>query len=187
MIDYDFRVWHKERKVYLDFDAIDFKEKRIVIMGNEKWSVTTYIPFKDVVLEPYTGVKDKNNTKVYTGDIINDIDYVYYSPNMCAFMIACGNDIEESEFLYDFYFDEIEVTGNIHNDISPTTEDIIERLEYSIGVLKTKIHECHLFLFGNLDNVTDAEKEYWSNLLDINTKILKELTKELENVKNERA
>lgn len=112
---FKFRVWDKRKKQYAD---------RYVI-GDDGWAYQLHdagedsydlIPDEDVIIEQCTGLKDKNGTMIYEGDVIqeNGINkYIYWNVTCWAYSMRKGHKNVAWE-LHEEDTENAEIIGNIH-------------------------------------------------------------------------
>ena len=110
-----FRAWLKDEKKMIDVKAIDFDEDGDVCSVNypEGKSYCGY-DRNNIVLMQYTGMKDKNNMKIFDGDIVKldetEICFIEWDEYYCVYKVK---DKESDDFLTDFEPNDLEVIGNI--------------------------------------------------------------------------
>lgn len=147
MRELKFRIWIKDEERY--YDELDEESYLIMPNGNviytseaheqnDEWFRDTINATNNVIVEQYTGLKDKNGKEIYTGDIVEAlIDGVWAIDNSLSFgkvkwkLEVIYNDIRFMDvfrvigsksapdriyYLFDKELSELEVIGNIHEN-----------------------------------------------------------------------
>jgi len=107
MREIKFRVWNTFLKKYQTLQ--ETARKGDIMPSDNELKVTTNY---ELILEQYTGLKDKNGTKIYEGDIISHEKYgtlsIWYDNG--GYVASDGNDEDGSCF-------DLELLDEYHNDI----------------------------------------------------------------------
>jgi len=125
MREIKFRVWNPENKKMSMVGAIDWDMYYKVITCNTKDEKMYKLGHKDLdfILMQYTGLKDKNGTEIYEGDLLFSSDWCC---NCEVIWEDGGFTLKEGETIYNLkenltdddgnYLDDVKVIGNIYEN-----------------------------------------------------------------------
>lgn len=117
MRELKFRAWDKQEKQMMKVSAISLENKEI---GVKDFRTYHFFRIKNIELMQYTGLKDKNGTEIYEGDVIKvERDGIIYRVEWIH-----GGFGLEPRYNSPFYprlgnvelREKIEVIGNIHEN-----------------------------------------------------------------------
>jgi uncharacterized phage protein (TIGR01671 family) len=121
MREIQFRAWDKERKELILWDEL------------RGYDFAGMIDDPDIILEQYTGLKDKNGKEIYEGDILrthlnymsirglvdNDVDRIVDFDNGSFRCDEYSFDDAESGMAYKNIVNDYWIIGNIHEGFKP--------------------------------------------------------------------
>lgn len=101
--DLKFRAWDGDKM--LD-DVVPTCSGEIAVLGEYDWTT------RSVVVEQYTGLKDKNGKEIYEGDFVRQFDDEEYF----VVKFEYGGFLPFTAYMLTFDIDYCEVIGNIHEN-----------------------------------------------------------------------
>lgn len=122
MREIKFRIWVKDRKAIFEVISIDYVTKKVTYLLERVGHLLSIrdAKFNDVELMQYTGIKDKDNKKIYEGDILfESFGEKYYKVifENGGFRAEFKGDFDEHSFdLIDVVAQGCEIVGNIYEN-----------------------------------------------------------------------
>lgn len=126
------RAWYKPYKQMCQVESLRFDENGVyrAVLIEESFYDRRLVEADEIVIEQFTGLKDKNGTKIYEGDILIDdtgepIEYWVVKFADGGFVGECAGVAEAL-----FELTNLEVVGNIHEN-----PELMEKLNTGLDFL----------------------------------------------------
>lgn len=124
MRELKFRVWSDFYEKYADFDAELYMDGSVEADFTDETGIPHH-ETTDLVIEQYTGLKDKNGEEICEGDIVqidsmDELRVGYVELVADQYCIVCGEE-DGHKIVAEFYYyskpdENCEVIGNIHEN-----------------------------------------------------------------------
>lgn len=112
------RAWYKPYKQMYQVESLRFDGNGVyrAVLIEESFYDRRIVEADEIVIEQFTGLKDKNSTEIYEGDILIDdtgepVEYWVVKFADGGFVGECAGVAESL-----FELTNLEVVGNIHKD-----------------------------------------------------------------------
>jgi len=119
MRDIKFRAWENTNKRYVDSRNLIITEDAVF----EDWRYQEDGICGDLILEQFTGLRDKNGKEIYEGDIVKisrfngeSVIHGAIFEKKGAYHVENGHDLADTDLLGAFKPNIVKVIGNIHEN-----------------------------------------------------------------------